>query len=94
MFPAARLRRRQSDCGKEPDLPASPGSNAMNRAAEAAHLAAKIALAHKGIPRAVTLKVAELSDGGLSNFEISARMGLPLPMVNLILRGGAPGVPK
>jgi hypothetical protein len=66
--------------------PNTPGGTAA--------LAARIALHHQRIPRAIAVKVVELTDGGLSTFEIASITGLPLPMVNLILRGAPPGVIK
>jgi hypothetical protein len=59
-----------------------------------AALAAQIALRRQHIPRAIAVKVVELTDGGLSTFEIASITGLPIPMVNLILRGAPPGVIK
>jgi hypothetical protein len=49
---------------------------------------------HRRVPRAIARKVVELSDGGLAVFEIVHVTGLPIQLVNLILRGGAPGVTK
>jgi hypothetical protein len=57
-------------------------------------VAAAIRLHHERVPRAVVRKVVELSDNGMSTSEISSIVGLPLPLIVLILRGAPPGVRK
>jgi hypothetical protein len=61
---------------------------------EADRLAAQIALRHQRVPKTIAARVTELADNGMSPFEVSSITGLPLPMVNLILRGAPPGVTK
>jgi hypothetical protein len=60
----------------------TPGGNA--------ELFARIEFHHRHVPKAIAARITELSDGGLSDFEIQARTGLALPLVRLILRGGSP----
>lgn len=62
-----------------------------NRPADSGRLVARIELENRRIPRAITLKVIELSDGRLATFEIAARLGLPPALVTLILRGAPQG---
>jgi hypothetical protein len=57
-------------------------------------LAAAIALRHQRVHRTVMAKIQELNDGGLSAHEIASHLGIPLPLVNLVLRGAPPGVTK
>jgi hypothetical protein len=61
-----------------------------NTPGEAARLAAKIALGRHRIPKTISAKVVELSDGGLAPFEIAPHVGLPPALVTLILRAEAP----
>jgi hypothetical protein len=66
--------------------PNQPGNNA--------DLAARIELHHRRIHKSVATRITELSDGGLSVFEIQATTGLALPLIRLVLRGATLGVTK
>jgi hypothetical protein len=60
-----------------------------------AALAVAVQLSRQKVHRTVIARVWELADGGMSPFEVSSITGLPIQMVNLILRGTTPsGVPK
>jgi hypothetical protein len=59
-----------------------------------ADLAAEILLSHQKVHRAVVARIWELSDGGLSPAEITARTSYPPFLVALVLRGGAPSEAK
>ncbi len=61
---------------------------------EAAKLAARIEMAHQRIPKAIISRIFELADNGMNVFEIASIMGLPLALIRLVLRGGAPGAIK
>jgi hypothetical protein len=61
----------------------------VNAPGDAKRLRARLEVQYHGISRAVARKVVELSEGGMTTLEIAAHFGLPVPMVNLILRGGA-----
>jgi hypothetical protein len=84
MFPAARLRRRHSDCGKHPSDPAIVNINAPS---DLHRMRAELEAQLRGVPSAVAVKIQELSDGGLDLFEIQSVTGLPLPLIRLVLRG-------
>jgi hypothetical protein len=66
----------------------------MNSPGDTTRLAAQIALRNQRVPKTIAARVTELADNGMSPFEVASITGLPLPMVNLILRGAPPGVTK
>jgi hypothetical protein len=66
----------------------------VNTPADALRLRAQLEARARGVPHAVALRVTELFDNGIALFEIAAITGLPPALINLILRGAPPGVPK
>jgi hypothetical protein len=50
--------------------------------------------AQRQVHRALAVRITELADGGLSDFEIQALTGVALPLIRLVLRGAIPGVVK
>ena len=66
----------------------------VNTPGDALRLRAQAEARLKGVPHVVAVRVTEMFDNGIALFEIVALTGLPLAMVNLILRGAPPGVKK
>jgi hypothetical protein len=87
MFPAARLRRRHSDCGKHPNDPARGNGVNCNAPSDLHRMRAELEAQLHRIPPHVAVHVTELADSGLDVFRIASLTGLPLPLINLILRG-------
>jgi hypothetical protein len=66
----------------------------INCPADHLMLRARLEARSRGVPHAVAIKIQELSDCGLDVFEIAAHLGIPRPLVVLVLRGAPPGVVK
>jgi hypothetical protein len=60
----------------------------INAPTDAKRLRAQLEARYRGVSRAVAIKVLELSEGGMTTLEIAAHLGLSLPIVNLVKRGG------
>jgi hypothetical protein len=65
----------------------------VNTPGDALRLRAQLEARARGVPHSVCLKITELADCGLDVFEIAAHLGIPRPLVVLVLRG-APVTPN